>query len=620
MPKPTIPSALLFSTVITLTSFWVNAQDLQCYPPAWWTGMKEKKLQIMIHGDAAGRMDQIKIDQQEVKLVKVNKAENLHYIFLDLIIESSAKPGPLQINYSIDGKKKQLTYELKARRSGNGKQYANGVNSSDLIYLIMPDRFSNGDPANDRIPGMRDQSLNRDTVYNRHGGDLAGIQQHLGYLKDLGVTALWLNPVLENDMPDRTEHGYAITNHYKVDARLGGEVAYKKLIDAAHGQGLKVIQDAIYNHVGSYHFTVLDKPMKDWLNEWPAYTNTNYKDQVFFDPYASEKDRNQMIKGWFVPQMPDLNQSNPFVANFLIQHAIWCVEEFGIDGWRIDTYPYNDLQFMNRCNKALLNEYPAISIFGETWVYSVISQSYFCENKITHPFKSNLPGATDFQCLWAITDALTKNFSWRDGVNVLYNTLAQDAVYKDPMKNVIFLDNHDKDRFFTVLDEDIEKYKSALSWLFTCRGIPQVYYGDEFATTGSTTPSDGHVRLDFPGGWPEDKVNKFSETGRDERDRAIFSHFKKLANFRKSSSALTSGRMMQYIPVDGLYVYFRYSKDQTIMVAMNTSTTPKTVKFSDYTERTSDFSSYHNITDGSEGRLTDLSIPSYQTAVLELKK
>jgi glycosidase len=582
--------------------------------------MKDKKLQIMIHGENAGRMADISLNQPGITLEKITRPENSHYIFFDLNIEANATPGSFFIDYVIDGKKKRLRYELKARRKGKGTSYAQGVTARDLIYLIMPDRFSNGDPSNDRIPGMKDQSLNRDTVYNRHGGDLSGVQQHLDYLKDLGVTAIWLNPVLENDMPDRTEHGYAITDHYKVDPRLGGEKAYNNFVEAAHAQGLKVIQDAIYNHVGLYHFTVQDRPMKDWLNEWPSYTNTNYKDQVFFDPHRSEKDYRQMIKGWFTPQMPDLNQDNPFVANFLIQHAIWCVEEFGIDGWRIDTYPYNEPNFMNRCNKALLTEYPSISIFGETWVYSVISQSYFCENALKVSFKSNLPGTTDFQCLWAITDALTKNFSWRDGVNQLYNTLAQDVVYKDPMKNVIFLDNHDKDRFFTVLNEDIEKYKSALSWLFTARGIPQVYYGDEFATTGSTTPTDGHVRLDFPGGWPDDKVNKFKEAGRDERDMTIFSHFRTLANFRKGSSALTTGLMMQYIPVDGLYVYFRYSKDQTVMIAMNTSTTPKKLIFSDYAERTEGFKSYRNITEGSEGPLEDLILPSYQTVVLELKK
>ncbi len=317
----------------------------------------------------------------------------------------TAKPGKFSFPFL---KNISLQYELKARRGGNGKDYAQGVTSRDFMYLIMPDRFSNGDSSNDHVAGMRDQSLNRDTVFNRHGGDLQGIINHLGYLQSLGVTTLWLNPVIENDMPDRTEHGYAFTDHYKIDPRIGGEKAYHRLIDSIHAKGMKIIQDAVYNHVGKYHFTVTDMPMKDWLHEWPSYTNTNYRDQVHFDPYASEMEKKKMTDGWFTSSMPDLNQENPFVANFLIEHAIWTVEEFGIDGWRIDTYPYNNLEFMNRCNKALMDEYPQLTMFGETWVHGVPNQSYFVQNNYNMPFKSNLQAPADFQTLWAITDAMTK--------------------------------------------------------------------------------------------------------------------------------------------------------------------------------------------------------------------
>ena len=269
--------------------------------------------------------------------------------------------------------------------------------------------------------------------------------------------------------------------------------------------------------------------------------------------------------------MPDLNQSNPYVANFLIQHAIWTVEEFGIDGWRIDTYAYNDLDFMNRCNKALMDEYPKLTMFGETWVHGVPNQSYFVQNNYNIPFKSNLQASTDFQTLWGITDAMTKDFGWDDGVNKLYTTLAQDFVYKDPTREVIFLDNHDMSRFFSVVNEDVTKYLSALTWLLTCRGIPQIYYGDELATTGTTRPSDGYVRLDFPGGWPGDKVNKFTGNGRSKKDEQIFHHIAVLANYRANSSALTTGKLMQYVPENGVYVYFRYDDKQTVMVVMNTS-------------------------------------------------
>lgn len=327
-----------------------------------------------------------------------------------------------------------------------------------------------------------------------------------------------------------------------------------------------------------------------------------------------------MEAGWFTQQMPDLNQENPYVANFLIQHALWTVENFGIDGWRIDTYAYNDLAFMNRCNKALLDEYPKLTMFGETWVHGVPNQSYFVQNNYDIPYKSNLQAATDFQTLWGITDAMTKDFGWTDGVNRLYTTLAQDFVYKDATRNVIFLDNHDMSRFYSVVNQNMDKYKSALSWLLTCRGIPQMYYGDELATTGTTSPNDGYVRLDFPGGWKNDPVNKFTIEGRTQTDQEIFQHLATLANFRKSSSALTTGKLMQYLPDDGLYVYFRYDKEQTIMVAMNTAKVDKKVSIDNYKERTGGFTKYKNVITKETGTLADFNIGSYKTVVYQLMK
>jgi glycosidase len=360
--------------------------------------------------------------------------------------------------------------------------------------------------------------------------------------------------------------------------------------------------------------------MKDWLHQWTQYTNTTYKDQVLFDPYASAIDRKKMSDGWFTRQMPDLNQNNDYVANFLIQHAIWTVEEFGIDGWRIDTYAYNDLDFMNRCNKALMDEFPKLTMFGETWMHGVINQSYFVQNNYNIPFKSNLQASTDFQTLWGITDAMTKDFGWDDGVNKLYTTLAQDFVYKDPTRQVIFLDNHDMSRFFSVVNEDITKYQSSLTWLLTCRGIPQIYYGDELATTGTTSPSDGYVRLDFPGGWPGDKVNKFTSEGRTKKDQAIYEHIATLANYRKTSSALTTGKFMQYVPEEGVYVYFRYDNKQTVMVIMNTSKQEKKVTIEKYTERTNGFSGMKNIFTGKITALKDFSTDAKESGVYELIK
>ena len=605
--------------------FWcanIFAQNtsVNCYPTNWWTGMKWNKVQIMIHGNDIGNGDAYTINYPGVKLEKVNKVENKNYVFLDINITPAARPGMVKIKVKEKQSAFDIDFELKKRRTGNGTAFAQGVTSKDFIYLIMPDRFSNGDTTNDRIPGMRDQSLNRDSVYARHGGDLKGIENHLDYLKSLGVTTLWLNPVIENDMPNRTEHGYAFTNHYKIDPRIGGEKAYQNLIDDAHSKHLKIIQDAVYNHVGSYHFTVLDPPMKNWLHQWPTYTNTTFKDQVLFDPYASAIEKKKMSDGWFTQSMPDLNQENPYVANFLIQHALWTVEEFGIDGWRIDTYAYNDLDFMNRCNKALMDEYPHITMFGETWVHGVINQSYFVQNKYNIPYKSNLQAPTDFQTLWAITDAMTKDFGWTDGINEMYTTLAQDFVYKDPMRNVIFLDNHDLSRFYSVIGTDLLKYKAALAWLFTCRGIPELYYGDEVGMEGFTSPNDGYVRKDFPGGWEGDSLNKFTVAGRTPKEEEIWKYIAALANFRKNSSAITTGKMMQFAPVKGEYVFFRYDSKQTIMTVLNTAKEKLTISINNYSERTNGFTKMKNIVTGEVTPLADFSLEPMESGVWELEK
>lgn len=591
-------------------------KNVSIYPTNWWIDMKNPKLQLMLHGMDVGKIKSFTINYPGVTVKEIHKVSNPNYVFLDLTIAKNTQPGMLKINAD----KTSYDFELRARRAGNGITFAQGVTSRDFMYLIMPDRFSNGDESNDRIPGMRDQSLNRDSIYHRHGGDLKGVQNHLDYLQSLGVTAIWLNPVIENDMPERTEHGYAFTNHYKIDPRIGGAKAYHELIDAAHRKNMKIIQDAVYNHIGIYHFTFLDPPMNDWLNQWPKFTQTTYKDQVIFDPYASENQKKQMSDGWFVPSMPDLNHKNSYVEKFLIQHAIWTVEEFGIDGWRIDTYAYNDLDFMNRCNQALMDEYPKLTMFGETWVHGVINQSYFCENVYEIPYKSNLQAVTDFQTLWGITDALTKDFGWNEGVNRLYTTLAQDFVYKDPMRNVIFLDNHDLSRFYSVINEDELKYKAALSWLLTSRGIPQLYYGGEVGMPGVTHPNDGYVRKDFPGGWKNDSLNKFTIAGRTPKEEGIWRHIAKLANFRKTSSAITAGKMMQFSPKEGEYVFFRYDDQQTVMTILNTAKTKQLIAMDTYKEKTEGFVRKRNILTGDVSDLSDFSMEPMESGAWELLK
>lgn len=618
----------LFFTFLFIIEQSFSQNIIEVYPSSWWVGMKMKKIQLMVYGKKAAEMiPASKLPAAGAKLSdgvilkKVHHVENPNYVFLDIEISPSAKPGVRKFEFVMPGFRTTVNFELKPRRTGNGTAFAQGVTSKDLIYLLMPDRFSNGDPTNDRIEGMRDQTLNRDSIYHRHGGDLQGVINHLDYLEDLGVTSVWMTPVIENDMPNRTEHGYAFTNHYKIEPRFGGAEAYKKLSNELHKRGMKLVQDAVYNHVGLYHFTVQDPPMKDWLHQWPSFTQTTYKDQTVFDPYAAPSETKQLQDGWFVRQMPDMNHNNPYVANYLIQHAIWSVEEFGVDGWRIDTYVYNDLNFMNRCNKALTDEYPKLTMFGETWVHGVLNQSYLCQNIFNIPFKSNLQATTDFQLLfYGIQPALKEPFGWTDGVNKLYTTTAQDFVYKDPMREVIFLGNHDIARFYSVIEEDTAKYKMALAWLMTFRGIPQLYYGDEILMTGFTNP-DGNVRLDFKGGWTEDRENKFTKEGRTAKEENIFQYLRRFANFRKNSSAITTGKLMQYLPVDGVYVYFRYDAKQTIMCVMNTGNQAATIDLSRFTERMQGFTKAYDVATGVTFNLEPkLTIGEKYLLVMELKK
>lgn len=604
---------LVFAFLLLFFAYHSFAQNnVDVYPTNWYVGMKNPKLQLMLHGKDIGAVKHVSISYPGVTLEHVHHVEGENYLFVDLRIAATAKPGKATIKLGSEN----IPFEFKARRKGNGIEYAQGVDSKDFVYLIMPDRFSNGDYSNDKVPGMKDQTLNRDSMYHRHGGDMQGVINHLDYLQDLGVTTLWMTPVIENDMPNRTEHGYAFTNHYKIDPRLGGAEAYKKLSDALHKRGMKLIQDAVYNHCGLDNFFVQDLPMKDWLHQWPTFTHPNYKDQTLFDNYASSYDQKHMVDAWFVPSMPDLNQSNPYVANFLIQHAIWCVEEFGVDGWRIDTYIYVDQDFMNHCNQALIDEYPKMTMFGEVWVNGTVNEAYFTRNNLNVPFKSNATGVVDFQCLFnGIQPALTQD----NGVERLYQTLSNDILYKNPMNNVIFLDNHDMTRFYSQVKEDINKLKMGIGWLLTERGTPEMYYGTEVLLKGISNP-DGLVRGDFPGGWKEDKLNKFTAEGRTEKENEVFNWTRTIAKFRKNSSAIKTGKLMQFVPDRGVYTYFRYDNKQTVMVMMNTSNEDRTVDLTRFEEKTKGFHTARNIGTNASSELTgSWTVPANTIWIMELQ-
>jgi len=624
---------IVFVQILFLNFISVFSQDL--YPTHWWTGMKNPNLQLIVHHEnIAARIPMYKLSATGMKLAdgvtlkKVNRVENPNYVFLDLVIDKNANPGERTFSFGDPVNGIKIKYLLKARDKENGKTRVQGVNQSDLIYLLIPDRFANGDPSNDFFTDMRDTGHDRNNPFDRHGGDLKGIQDHLDYFKELGITTIWPTPVVENDMARTTEggssrstyHGYAFTDQYNVDRRFGGNAAYKQLVNAAHAKGLKFIQDAVYNHIGEDHWSIRDMPMKDWVNEWPSYTNSSYRDQPIIDPHGSSIDKQLSVSGWFTPFMADLNQRNPYVANFLIQYAIWATEEFGIDGWRIDTYFYSDGEFLNKINVALKKEFPAVTVFGETLVTSVVSAAYFTENNFNIPFKHNCPGITDFPLTNAMIDGLKQPFGWSDGVNKLYATLAMDLVYKDPTRNCIFLDNHDLDRIYSVIEEDFAKFKMGINWLLTLRGIPQLYYGTEILMKNTRKPSDAEVRKDFPGGWTEDGVNKFQKSGRTAQEEETFNYISSLARFRKNSSAIARGKLMQYVPRDGLYVYFRYDTNQTVMVISHTGSKPVQPDWNIFKERTAGFSKMKNAVTGEVIAMKDFEIRPAESFVFELIK
>lgn len=595
-------------------------------PTNWWVGMKNPALQLLIYGTNL-KGSSVSIRYPGVAVRKVHTVENPNYLFVDLNIAPNTKAG----TFSIELSKKQGTQVVKTTHAYTLKvrnQRPQEINGKDFIYLIMPDRFANGDPSNDKFADMADNASDRNNPFLRHGGDLQGITKHLDYFQDLGVTTLWLNPIIENNQGLTNEggamrsayHGYGFTDHYAVDRRLGGNQAYKAMIEAAHAKGIKVMQDAVYNHVGINHWTVKDLPMKDWLNQWDTYTNTSYRDEAVVDIVNGNKsDFKVQQNGWFVPFLPDLNQQNPFVTNYLIQHALWTVEYFGVDGWRIDTYQYNDLEFMNRCNKALLDEYPKMYITGENAVHSAVSQAFFTRNNLKIPYRSNLPSPNDFVLYDAVCAALTEKFGWSEGLNRLYTALSMDLVYQDPSLNMTFVDNHDQNRFFSVIGEDMRKFKMGIGFLLTTRGVPQLYYGTEVLMKNFKNPSDAEVRQDFPGGWEQDAQNKFTASGRTPQENEAFDFVRKLAQYRKTCSALQTGKLTQYLPQNGMYVYFRHDKQKTVMVIMSQSEQAQTLPTQRFAENIGAFKKGKNIlNDAVLTDLTTLVVPAMSIQVIEL--
>jgi len=535
----------------------------------WWVGMKNPSLQLLVYGDKIGETDPV-ISYPGVVLKKVNRAESANYLFIDLLISKDARPGVFPILFKKSGKTiHRVEYKLEARKKDAAA--VKGFSPADVIYLVTPDRFANGDPANDVVPALREKKTDRGNDYGRHGGDIRGIIDRLDYIAGMGFTAIWPTPLLENDMPQSSYHGYAITDHYKVDPRFGSLDDYRELAEKAREKGLKLIFDGVVNHTGSYYWWMNDLPFRDWVNYKDSIRITNHRRTVNQDPYASEADKERMVKGWFVSSMPDLNQQNPFLSTYLTQNNIWWIETLGLCGIRQDTYPYSEKKFLADWTCAIMHEYPQFSIVGEEWTTNPLTVAYWQAGKKNNSGYDGCMGSTmDFPMQQALVQALTEPEAWDKGLVKLYEGLANDYVYADPARLLIFGDNHDMDRLYTNLKEDPDLMQMALTWLLTMRGIPQIYYGTEVLIQNSAKPGDhGLIRTDFPGGWPGDKVNGFTGEGLNRDQQRIQSFLKKILNWRKDKKVIHQGQTLHFIPSGGVYVYFRYTANERVMIILN---------------------------------------------------
>ncbi len=542
----------------------LHAQEIKIDPAFWWSGMMETELQLMVHGDDIATYKP-EISSENIKIKEVVRLDSPNYqlIYLDI---SNSKPEQFNIVFRGPENSYTVKYEFKER---NPERYdIESFNSSDVLYLIMPDRFANGDPSNDQIEMRMPYKVDRNNPNSRHGGDLKGISDHLDYLNELGVTAIWLNPVLENDMKGGSYHGYATTDYYKVDPRFGTNEEYKNLIEKAHSKDMKVVMDMIFNHCGSDHPWVYDVPSYDWFNNFEEYVQTSHMKEMYFDPYASEYDKNKMVDGWFVPTMPDLNQKNRHVAKYLIQNSIWWIEYAGVDGIRQDTYPYADYDMMVDWIEAVEKEYPDYNIVGEAWVDNIIGTAFWQRNSPINPKNTKLKSVMDFKLMGLSHDAFFDD-SNGGGLHKIFNHMTYDFMYPDIYNVLRFLDNHDTDRFLKEYPTDLSNWKQAITFILTIPGTPQIYYGTELLMNGTKRRSDGDIRRDVPGGWPDDKVNHFTREGRDDIQNEAFDFLSKLLHWRRNNDLIANGSMKHYVLQNGVYVYERYIGNRNVLIFMN---------------------------------------------------
>lgn len=568
-------------SLLGLQAATVNIQHV--HPLNWWVGMAQPELQIMIHGDNVAQFEP-ELRAQGVKLLRTERVSNANYLFL-YVDTRSAQPQTFQILLK-EGKKvrKSLPYTLEARQ----KLSRTAFDASDVVYLLMPDRFANGNAQLNNIPGLKESKTDLKNPDARHGGDIAGLRSKLPYLQDLGVTAIWPTPMLINDMPSHTYHGYAITDYYQIDPRMGTNNEFKALVADCHRHGIKFIMDWVFNHCGSENFLFLDRPADDWFNFNSQYEQTNYRLATLTDPYAAKRERLLAQDGWFVKNMPDLNQRNPAVQTYLIQASIWWTEFADIDGIRQDTYPYADFEAMATWNQRMEREYPGFNIVGETWINNNVSVSYWQkDSKLAAPRNTHLKTVMDFPLMYALQQAVNEETDdWDNGLAKIYNLLSQDFIYADPMHLLTFLDNHDTNRFSSTPEQakDLRRYQQALTLLLTLRGIPQLYYGDEIGMAANHDKGDGAMRANFPGGFADGQPNAFTAEGRDSLQTAYFDFTRRLLQWRKGNTALSEGKLTQFTVQNGVYVYARTSKDRHVVVIINGKKDTRTLNLSHYSE------------------------------------
>lgn len=596
----------------------VNAQSKQALriePANWWVGMNSPDLQLIVNAVDIKSYEP-SINYPGVSIERKHEFSSKNYLALDLKISPQTKAGKFDIVFKNGKKTIKQPYTLLDREKTS---VAQGLNESDFIYLLMPDRFSNGDVKNDSFLNMYQTRVFRDSMFQRHGGDIQGVINKLDYLQDLGVTALWLNPVQENNEHKESYHGYAITNHYQIDPRLGNNALYRKLSDELHKRNQKLIMDIVPNHIGDKHHIFLDIPDSNWFNWWPSFTRTNYRATIVHDEYSAESDKKRFTDGWFDRHMPDLNQRNPFVAKYLTQSYIWWVEYARLDAFRIDTYAYPDQNYLSNMAVELKNEYPNLVMFAEIWDHRVTTQAYFTTKyKYRGRFDSHLTSVVDFQTCFSIIDAVTKPQTWTDGLSRLYYTLADDYLYENPNLNVNFLDNHDVSRIFSLVGEDLNKWKAAIAMMMTMRGMPSIYYGTEILMKNYADP-DGKVRSDFPGGWSKDPVNKFDASGRNVQENEAFDYMKNLANWRKSNITVQKGKFKHYVPEKQFYVYGRQTENETILVVCNLSDKAKTFNSKDYEELVKGQSTGKSVISHQPVKLSAFDVLPMTVEIIEIK-